>query len=147
MSLDNSLPDTLFWRLYQGRSKGLLHWPDVDAFWEHLATKPEGWYVYDLESDPPESPARATAFLDSLNTAQALVNQRRESSHSGAIYVDSAEAPAFIKIFDPTNMGTSCGGDHEMILPRYIFSKAKPDRKPEPAPPKKGFLGRLVLAR
>jgi hypothetical protein len=42
-------------------------------------------------------------------------------------------------------MGTSCGGDHDMIFPRFILSKIKPDPRPAPPPKKKSFLGRLVL--
>lgn len=146
MSQANPLPDTAFWRLYQGRSKGVLNWPEVDTLWQQLAGSPEGWFAYDLELAPPEAPSTPEAFLAVLKDAETLVNARRDRSHSGAIYIDSAENPAFVKIFDPVNMGTSCGGDHEIILPHYILSKAKPDRKPVPAPAKKGFLGRLILA-
>jgi hypothetical protein len=145
MSQKNPLPDTPFWRAYQGRASGLLRWEDVDALWPLLATQSEGWYVYDLETPPPDTPLSAADFSAFLPIAEALVNERRDRSHSGAIYIDKREAPAFIKIFDPANMGTSCGGDHDMIFPRYILSKIQPDPRPAPAPVKRGFLGRLVL--
>jgi len=145
MSQASPLPDAPFWRAYQGRASGLLQWADVDALWPLLAAQPEGWYVYDLETAPPISPLSTTDLTAFLPKAQALVDARRDRSHSGAIYIDNRESPAFIKIFDPTNMGTSCGGDHDMIFPRYILSKIQPDPRPAPAPVKKGFLGRLVL--
>ncbi len=145
MSQANPLPDTPFWRAYQGRASGLLHWEDVDALWPRLAAQSEGWYVYDLETDPPNTPLSAAAFTAFLPQAETLVNARRDRSHSGAVYIDNRDSPAFIKIFDPTNMGTSCGGEHDMIFPRFILSKIQPEPRPAPAPAKKGFLGRLVL--
>ena len=147
MSQSPPLPDTAFWRAYQSRAAGLINWDDVDALWIQLSAQPEGWFVYDLEATPPVAPLPASAFTSFLPEAEALVNARRDRSHSGAIYIDSREAPSFIKIFDPVNMGTSCGGDHEMIFPRYILSKIKPDLRPAPSPKAKGFLGRLVLKR
>lgn len=137
------LPDTAFWRAYQGRASGLLKWEDVDALWPLLAVQSEGWFVYDLETEPPLAPTPGISFAAFLPKAEALVNTRRDRSHSGAIYIDNREAPAFIKIFDPTHMGTACGGDHDMIFPRYILSKIKPE--PRPVPKKKGFSGRLIL--
>lgn len=145
MSQSNPLPDTPFWRAYQSRASGLLQWEDVDALWHELIAQPNGWYVYDLETTLPEAPLPAASFAAFLPNAEALVNERRDRSHSGAIYIDNRASPTFIKIFDPTNMGTSCGGDHDMIFPRYILSKIKPDPHPAPPPPKKGFLGRLNL--
>jgi len=145
MSQQNPLPDTLFWRAYQGRASGLLNWQEVDALWPRLTAQPSSWYVYDLNTTPPEAPLPDAEFIAFLPQAQALVNERRDRSHSGAIYLDNHGSPTFIKIFDPTNMGTSCGGDHDMIFPRFIFSKLKPDPRPAPPPKKQSFLGRLVL--
>jgi len=142
----NPFPDTAYWRRYQARSTGLLHWPAVDALWPRLAASTGPWYVYDLQSLPPATPLTAAGFAAFLPIAEALVNTRRDRSHSGAIYIDTPANPAFVKIFDPANMGTSCGGDHDLILPRYILSHHLPDPKPASAAPKKGFLGRLVLA-
>ncbi len=147
MTKQTPLPDTPFWRAYQGRATGLLHWQDVDALWPLLATCPEGWYVYNLEGPPPDTTLAAAEFIAFLPRAEALVNTRRDRSHSGAIYIDNRETPAFIKIFDPANMGTSCGGDHDMIFPHYLLSKLKPEPRPTPAPKKKSFLGKLVLGK
>ncbi len=147
MSHPNPLPDTPFWRAYQGRASGLLHWEDVDTLWQLLATQPEGWFVYDLKIEPPTTPLPAADFTAFLPLAEALVNERRDRSHSGAIYIDNRQSPAFIKIFDPTNMGTSCGGGHDMIFPRYILSKIPPEPRPAPPPEKKSFLGKLILRK
>jgi len=142
-----TLPDTPFWRAYQGRASGLLNWQDVDALWPLLSAQPNGWYVYDLEKAVPTAPFSAADFTTFLPQAEALVNARRDRSHSGAIYLDNRNTPTFIKIFDPANMGTSCGGDHDMIFPRYILSKIQPDPRPTPSPAKKSFFGKLILRK
>lgn len=147
MSQTTPLPDTAFWRAYQGRASGLLNWVDVDALWPKLAAQPDDWFVYDLDAAPPVAPLSATDLIAFLPQAEALVNERRDRSHSGAIYIDNREAPSFVKFFDPTNMGTSCGGDHEMIFPRYILSKIKPSPRPAPRPAKRPFLGKLILRK
>jgi len=141
MSNTTRLPGTNYWRAFQGRSSGLINWKDVDALWVQLSSQPEGFFVYDFEAAPPTTPLPAFDFARFLPKAEALVNERRDRSHSGAIYIDSLTAPLFIKIFDPTNMGTSCGGDHEMVFPRFTLSKIKPDARPTPTPKPKGFLG------
>ena len=138
-------PDTPVWRLYLGHSTGLLTWPDIDTFWETLARNPSGWFVYDLSSTPPKTPLPEAGFPRFLDTAKTLVNTRRELSHSGAVYTNNRATPTLVKIFDPSNMGTSCGGGHALVLPRYILSKIPPDPKPEHPPEKKSFLGRLIL--
>jgi len=147
MSQTTLLPDTPFWRAYQGRASGLLKWEDVDALWPLLAAQPDAWYVYDLEIAVPTAPFSATEFTAFLPQAEALVNARRDRSHSGAIYIDNHNTPTFIKIFDPSNMGTSCGGDHDMIFPRFILSKIQPDPRPAPSPGNKSFLGKLILGK
>lgn len=141
-------PDTPFWRQYQARTSGILSWADLDAFWVELAASGQDWYVFDPFTDPPESPATADVFKTTLLTAEVLVNQRRDRSHSGAVYVDDRNAPTMVKVFDPVHMGSSCGCSGEAILPRWIFSHIKPDPLPVPEPPsKKSFLGRLARAK
>ena len=57
--------------------------------------------------------------------------------------MDDRKSPAFIKIFDPRNMGTSCSCSGELILPRWIISRARPDALPEPEEKEKGLAGWL----
>jgi len=62
---------------------------------------------------------------------------------SGAVYVDNREAPDFIKVFDPANMGSSCSCSSEPVMPRFIFSRTKLDSLPLAPPPKTGLFTRL----
>jgi len=47
-------------------------------------------------NQPPPLPEADFAALPPQ--AEALVNERRDRSHSGAIYIDNRETPTFIKI-------------------------------------------------
>jgi hypothetical protein len=140
------LPDTAFWRAYDGSFSGILKWQDVDRFWAYLAQNPEGWHVFDPDGDAPDMPMTKTEFARFLTQAKALVNSRRERSLSGAIYVDNMAEPTFAKIFDPVNMGSACNVSGTRTMPRWVVSRIKPDALPKVMEPlsKPGLFGRLV---
>ncbi|HHS94340.1 MAG TPA: hypothetical protein ENK63_03235 [Rhodobacterales bacterium] len=137
------LPDTAFWRAYQAPAKGLLRWDEADALLVLLAGAGGGWYVFDLHAAPPTTPSDdITATLEAVREMYAPV---RDRSYCGTIYVDDPEAPTLVKFFDPYQMGATCGSSGERTLPRYVFSRIKPDPLPEPEPePKPGFFARLA---
>ena len=137
---ESPLPDTAFWRAYQGRFSGLLNWDEVDAFWRALAGDAEGWFLFEPEGAAPEKPLSANALREFLAEAAALVNSRRERSHSGAVYVDDAEKPRMIKIFDPANMGAACAVSNRRTYPKWVLSRVPPEALPQPEPPaRKGW--------
>lgn len=126
------LPDTPFWAAYQGRFFGILNWPDVDAFWTHMAAETGDWFVFAPDHPAPDTTATSAELTEMLTKAQALINSRRDMSHCGAIYVDNVKNPAFIKVFDPAAMGSACNISGIPILPRWIISRIKPDDMPPP---------------
>ncbi|NOX73292.1 MAG: hypothetical protein GXP03_06625 [Alphaproteobacteria bacterium] len=139
------LPDTDFWRAYQGPFSGVLKWSDVDALWAWLADNNQGWFAFDPNTAAPDTPLDADDFATFLQGAVELVNTRRERSMSGAIYLDDANKPTLIKIFDPVNMGSACSISGVRVMPRWILSRMKPDDLPKPAPVlKPRFFGRLA---
>jgi hypothetical protein len=139
------LPDTEFWRAYQGPFSGVLKWSDVDALWAWLADNNEGWFAFDPDQAAPDAPLAADEFATFLQGAVDLVNSRRERSMSGAIYRDDVDSPTMLKIFDPVNMGSACSISGERVMPRWILSRMKPDDLPVPEPmAKPGFFGRIA---
>jgi len=142
-----TLPDTPFWNAYQGRFFGVLNWPDVDAFWAHMSDASGDWFIFDPEQPAPDIAASAAELAQVLAKAQALIDSRRDMSHCGAIYVDSVENPSFIKVFDPSAMGSSCNISGIPILPRWIFSRIKPDDMPPPPEPVKPSLFKRLTGR
>jgi len=143
--LTTPLPESDFWQLFSKRASGILQWSDMDAFWAQLKHAGGHWYVFDPSQDAPETPLSGNELQVALDTAQTLVNQRRELPMSGAVYVDNRETPTFFKVFDPANMGSSCSCSTEPVMPRYIFSRIKPDSLPfAPPPAKPGLFSRLT---
>lgn len=139
-------PDTPYWQAYQGPFSGLLNWPDVERFWQVLAQDPQGWYAFDFLADPPQDVLSAQAFETQVQAMRELINSGRETSHCFALFADDVTQPDFVKIFDPGNLGASCGSSGSRTYPRWTLSRIAPTPLPiEPEEqPKPGFFGRLV---
>ena len=137
---------------FSGKFSGIIPWTKFDELWGQLKADPEGWYVYqpDSEDMPPESVLGKIDFLAFLDEAEAFLHEQQYADYCGAVYVDNLEQPRFIKIFHPRKMGSGCsiGGDnHTVILPWWTISRVQPEkmREPEqPAPKKKGLIETLL---
>ncbi|MCP5075396.1 MAG: hypothetical protein GY947_19155 [Rhodobacteraceae bacterium] len=139
------LPDTPFWRTHEGRFEGILTWQAFDDLWERLAVSDGAWYVFDLGTAPPDQPVTGAAFAKSLGLARDMYAPVQSRSYCGAVYVDDRDAPTFVKVFDPFNMGSACGCSGERILPSFVFSRIMPDPLPAPEPvAKPGFFTRMI---
>ena len=143
MTADN-FPDTEFWQRYRGAFSGVLKWQDMENLWANLKAKPEDWYVFDPMADAPTAPLNSAEFVSFLDEAEVLTNQRRDRPSCGSVYVDELEAPTYFKVFDPLKMGTSCGGSHDPIMPRWIISHMVPDTLPLPPLEKLSIVQRLM---
>ena len=64
-------------------------------------------------------------------TPESPVNRsHRHEEHAeeycGIVYADSFETPSFVKIYDPGNLGVSCGYSDHPPLPGWILSRLPP---------------------
>jgi hypothetical protein len=48
-------------------------------------------------------------------------------SYCGIVYADDLENPRLIKIYDPNNLGSSCGSSKTPHPPGWIMSRLPPD--------------------
>lgn len=115
-----------FQRLYSGRLWSVLSWEQLDAFWLRI-DPPAGWYIYAIgEPVPtvPASPGAVSGFITSLN---ALLRKEHHHDYCGIVYADQLDAPTFVKIFDPNNLGVSCGFSDNPPLPGWILSRVPPE--------------------
>lgn len=126
-----------FLTAFRGNFTSLLAWEQLDAFWKVVRAQPDGWYIYAIGEPVPQHTASAEEtqrFVDAVN--QLLHDDHRED-YCGIVYTDSKEQPAFIKIFDPDNLGVSCGFSTRPPLPGWVMSRHAPcqleDRRPLPA--------------
>jgi hypothetical protein len=112
---------------FRGKFTSLMRWHDLDVFWENLRQQADdGWFVYHVGDVPPESPVDRQKLLQFIDEIDALLRKEHEEDYCGIVYTDSKEAPGYIKIFDPHNLGVSCGYSEKPPLPGWILSRIPP---------------------
>ena len=66
-----------------------------------------------------------------------LLRDEHRESFCGIVYADDLQNPRLIKIYDPNNLGSSCGSSKHPPGPGWIMSRLRPEglgvEKPPPA--------------
>jgi hypothetical protein len=132
------MPDRDPFRLaFRGRFTSLLAWEQLDAFWKVLQSRPAGWYLYAVGEALPTRPASPEETRHFIVAVDKLLREDHREDYCGIVYTDSLEQPTLIKIFDPHNLGVSCGFSTNPPLPGWVMSRLPPslleDRRPLPA--------------
>ncbi len=129
MTTDNS-PESEFQRLYTGRLWSVLAWDQLTAFWQRI-DRAAGWYLVAVGVSPaptssmlPAAAAEVSAFIERID---ALLRAEHHESYCGIVYADDLENPRLIKIYDPNNLGSSCGSSKTPHPPGWIMSRLPPD--------------------
>ena len=137
MNTASQAHDTPYLRASNGLLKGVLRWQDLDALWARLQDRNDGgWYVYVVGEPPPATPAPRDRFERFLvETRQRLLEDHKED-YCGIVYADDLAAPAFVKIFDPGNLGVVCGFSEHPPLPGWTLSRVAPDDLTQASPPR-----------
>lgn len=111
---------------YRGNSTSLLRWHHLDEFWETLKQQSDDWFIYAVGETPPENTASKEHLIKFIEEIDVLLHKEHEEDYCGIVYTNNKETPAFIKIFDPNNLGVSCGFSENPPLPGWILSKIPP---------------------
>lgn len=112
---------------FRGRFSSLLRWEQLDAFWEALkAQADDDWYIYHVGDEAPEQTSNAKQLLTFIDEVNTLLRNEHQEDYCAIVYADDHEHPSFIKIFDPHNLGVSCGFSENPPLPGWVLSKIKP---------------------
>ncbi len=112
---------------FRGSFTSTMRWHDLDAFWNVLKNcADDQWYIYAVGEKPPESRVNKTHLLTFIEKIDALLHREHDEDYCGIVYIDNKENPEFIKIFDPNNLGVSCGFSENPPLPGWILSKIQP---------------------
>lgn len=117
-----------------GAFQGILHWPQLDALWSRVRAEPEGWYASLVGEPPPDAPLPPEALMKLVAEVDALLRREHEYDYCGIVYADDTVNPGFIKIYDPHNLGSSCGCSGAKIPPRWVLSRMKPEAIQDDAP-------------
>jgi hypothetical protein len=112
---------------FKGNFTSTMRWHDLDAFWDVLKRyADDNWYIYAVGETPPDSMVAKANLLNFIEKIDELLHKDHDEDYCGIVYVDNKEAPAFIKIFDPNNLGVSCGFSDNPPLPGWILSRIQP---------------------
>ncbi|MDM8546506.1 hypothetical protein QUF61_08420 [Candidatus Venteria ishoeyi] len=123
-----------FSQKYNGRFTSTLRWSQLDDLWTKLRAQPEGWYAYFVSESLPEAPLDSQALDRFIAEVDALLRKDHQHDYCGIVYADSLEKPAMIKIYDPNNLGASCGSSGVKVHPRWLLSQIPPEAIIDDAP-------------
>lgn len=127
MASPSPASESPYLRACNGRLTGVLRWRDLDALWSQLQRLNDGgWYVYAVGDAPPTKPASRDRFESSLAEIRQRLLQEHQEDYCGIVYADDLENPAFVKIFDPWNLGKVCGSSADPTLPGWTLSRMVP---------------------
>ena len=112
---------------FRGSFTSVMRWPQLDDFWTGLKSQvDDGWYIYAIGEKPPQHPSTQQDVLKFINEVDALLRLEHEEEYCGIVYADDQQTPGFIKIFDPNNLGVTCGFSEKPPLPGWILSRIQP---------------------
>lgn len=121
---------------YRGFLGGVMKWNDLTALWGNIRNQQSAnWYVYAVGETVPESPANETQLLLFLDSIDELLHKEHDEDYCGIVYVDDAETPTFVKIYDPNNLGVVCGYSENPPLPGWVMSQIAPVDLEQAFPP------------
>ena len=122
MSIDDS-----YLSAFRGGFTSTMRWHDLDAFWDVLKSQADDrWYIYAVGETPPDFTVDKQQLLNFIDNINELLHKDHDEDYCGIVYVDDKETPSFIKIFDPNNLGVSCGFSDNPPLPGWILSRIQP---------------------
>ncbi len=109
-----------------GRFRGMLYWPELDALWAAVRANPEGWYVSLAGVEPEQRTMTATALHTFVQEVDALLRHEHDYDYCGIVFADDPEQPTMVKIHDPNRLGSSCGSSKSRTPPRWVLSRIQP---------------------
>ena len=83
---------------------------------------------------PPSDTISESELMRFIEEIDGLLRKEHEEDYCGIVYVDDKNSPSFVKIFDPHNLGVSCGYSDNPPLPGWILSKLMPVDLQAPMP-------------
>lgn len=116
-----------FLEKFNGTLRGVMKWEKLDDLWLAIRNhQNEGWYIYAVGHDLPEKRVDNEELDHFITRIDTLLHQEHDEDYCGIVYTDDFSDPALVKIFDPNNLGSSCGSAMTPSLPGWVMSRDKP---------------------
>lgn len=126
-----------YMQAFRGSFTSALRWHHLDALWEVLRRDAgAGWYIYAVGETPPTTAADAQMMLTFIQEIDKLLREEHAEKYCGIVYADDLQQPTFVKIYDPHNLGVSCGYSENPPLPGWVLSLIPPVDLPATVVPK-----------
>ena len=117
-----------FLEKYNGVLRGVLQWDKLDTLWSAIRRQnTDGWYIYALGHEIPEKIANNDEVEHFIERMDKLLREEHDEDYCGIVYADDFSHPTLVKIFDPNNLGASCGSSKTPPLPGWVLSHNKPE--------------------
>ncbi len=116
---------TNYLQAYNGRSHGVLRWPQLDALWKTVQEN-GAWYIYKIGTPLPEQIASQQEITEFIEETDPFLRESHDEDYCGVVYTDSFEQPSLLKIYHPKKMGAGCGSAGYTILPMWTLSTTPP---------------------
>ena len=125
-----------FLKKYRGFLGGVMKWDDLTNLWSNIRQQQDAyWYVYAVGEAVPVTTASHDQLLQFIDSIDALLRKEHDEDYCGIVYVDDAESPEFVKIYDPNNLGVVCGFSDNPPLPGWVMSQQQPEDLEQAFPP------------
>ncbi len=118
--------ETGFLEAFKGSFTSTMRWHQLDALWARVRERPGGWYVYAIGEQPPATAADAQSLMRFVDEIDGLLRSEHDEDYCGIVYADDLARPSMIKIYDPNNLGVSCGFSDNPPLPGWVLSRIVP---------------------
>ncbi len=111
---------------FRGSFTSALRWPQLDALWQQVRAQPQGWFLYAVGEQPPAAPADPEHLLRFIDEIDQLLRREHDEDYCGIVYADDLVSPTMVKIYDPHNLGVTCGYSDNPPLPGWVLSRLAP---------------------
>lgn len=118
------MPD--FKTAFYGTFYSLMSWNQLTEFWGRVDPH-AGWHLYAIGETVPTVPASSEEVGRFIEEVDSLLRRDHDEDYCAIVYADNLDKPSLIKIYDPNNLGTSCGsGKNPPPLPGWVMSIMPP---------------------
>jgi hypothetical protein len=105
---------------------GVMQWEQWDTLCGPLRDGGQPWYFYAVGCGVPDVPLAGEELDKAVTELGALLRREHDETYLGIVYVDDLANPGMVKIYDPNNLGSSCGSCGHTIPPGWVFSQQRP---------------------
>jgi hypothetical protein len=116
-----------FSEILNGSLFGVLQWERWESLCGQLRDSGQSWYCYAVGCGVPDTPLAGTELDKALTEIDLLLRRVHEEAYLGIVYADDLAHPTLVKIYDPNNLGSSCGSCGYTIPPGWVLSLRPPE--------------------